>query len=160
MIIRKNRLVITPPRRRWTPLHKGVLLIFMLLMAFILYRYSRPPEYRAYGTHHDRWADPALVDRLGHIPHEYKTGLELFEEHCSGCHGKWGEGSKTGPPLIHFYYTSKRVSDADIHRAIRSGVPAHHWGFGRMPPITDIPTGKVRDVIGFVRWLQRENGIH
>lgn len=43
--------------------------------------------------------------------------------------------------------------------AVVQGVRAHHWPFGDMPPQEGLTRADVRNIIAYVRELQRANGI-
>lgn len=88
-------------------------------------------------------------------------GRELFAENCSTCHGENAEGRNAfGPPLIHIIYEPSHHSDASFHLAVASGVRAHHWQFGNMPPVPGVAPPEVDRIIAFIREVQRHNGIH
>jgi len=86
-------------------------------------------------------------------------GEELFAANCASCHGSVGQGADTGPPLVHEIYEPGHHSDEAFQLAAARGAPAHHWGFGDMPPIGGLDRGEVADIIDHVRQLQREAGI-
>ena len=46
-----------------------------------------------------------------------------------------------------------------ISGAVRSGVRAHHWRFGDMPPQPQVAPADVEEIIRYVRWVQRQRGI-
>lgn len=94
------------------------------------------------------------------VPFTYSVGLKKFQTLCSGCHGKWGHGTKQGPPLMHAYYKPSHHNDSTFYRAARKGVKAHHWKFGDMPKVKGITTEDMDAIIPLVRWLQRENGVY
>ncbi|MBL8133120.1 MAG: c-type cytochrome [Anaerolineae bacterium] len=50
------------------------------------------------------------------------AGLTLYAENCAACHGANGEGSTLAPPL-NTDELRVRLSDADIARLVREGVP-------------------------------------
>lgn len=93
------------------------------------------------------------------VPFHYGLGMDRYQALCASCHGKWGDGSEQGPPLLHPYYKSSHHSDASFHRAIMKGAKAHHWKFGDMEPVKDARPEDVKSIILFVRWLQRQKGI-
>ena len=94
------------------------------------------------------------------VPFQYGRGLQIFREKCSACHGKWAEGTADkGPPLVHPYYEPTHHDDDSFYRAALSGVREHHWHFGNMPPVQGITEQEVGQIILFIRWWQRENGI-
>ena len=106
---------------------------------------------------------PAGIDTTGlrtlAVPAEFQRGKELFNANCATCHGEAALGTAQGPPLIHMYYEPNHHSDASFTIAVSRGVPAHHWGFGNMPPIPNLLPEDVQQIIGYVRWLQQEAGV-
>jgi len=87
-----------------------------------------------------------------------ESGSSLFLKNCSMCHGKYAQGSKMGPPLVHKVYEPSHHDDASFYRAVDQGVEAHHWSFGNMPAIK-IPRDKVTKIIQYIRDLQLAAGI-
>ncbi len=47
-----------------------------------------------------------------------------------------------------------------FYRAVEKGVRAHHWQFGDLPPIKNIPRSDLAKIINYVRHEQRKAGIH
>ncbi len=86
-------------------------------------------------------------------------GEALFKQKCAVCHGLNAAGSAQGPPLVHRYYEPGHHSDMAFILAVRRGVRAHHWRFGNMAPVPGLSDGQVKDIIGYVRALQRAKGI-
>ena len=87
-----------------------------------------------------------------------ESGSSLFLKNCSMCHGKYAQGSKMGPPLVHKVYEPSHHDDASFYRAVDQGVEAHHWSFGNMPAIS-ISRDKVTKIIQYIRDLQLAAGI-
>ena len=94
------------------------------------------------------------------VPKEFQTGEEGFNAFCARCHGVHARGTTKGPPLVHKIYEPSHHGDFAFFRAAAQGVRAHHWDFGNMPKIAEASPDDVKLVIGYVRWLQREAGIH
>ena len=92
-------------------------------------------------------------------PPEVAQGKALFVENCSVCHGPAGDGTTQGPPLVHIIYEPSHHADAAFILAARNGVRAHHWRFGDMPPLPDVAEETVLEIVGYIRWLQRQVGI-
>ena len=86
-------------------------------------------------------------------------GEAIFNQKCAVCHGLHAAGTPQGPPLVHRYYEPGHHSDMAFLLAVRRGVRAHHWRFGNMPPVPGVSDAEVRDIIRYVRALQRANGI-
>ena len=93
------------------------------------------------------------------VPFQYGLGLQNYRSMCSACHGEWGSGSDSGPPLIHVYYKPSHHSDDSFYRAALEGVTAHHWNFGDMPPVENAQAEDIKPIVVFIRWLQAEYGI-
>ncbi len=92
-------------------------------------------------------------------PPELAQGKTLFEENCSVCHGPAGDGTDQGPPLVHIIYEPNHHADAAFILAARNGVRAHHWRFGDMAPLPGVTDAMVQEIVGYIRWLQRQVGI-
>lgn len=86
-------------------------------------------------------------------------GKVAFARHCAKCHGANATGTDKGPPLVHRYYVPSHHADLSFVRAVRSGVRQHHWRFGNMPPQPEVSQEEINLIIGYVRELQRANGI-
>jgi cytochrome c len=56
-------------------------------------------------------------------------------------------------------YAPSHHADEAFVLAIRTGVTAHHWRFGNMPPIPAIDSASVAGIVAYVRWLQQKAGI-
>ena len=92
-------------------------------------------------------------------PAAYQRGATLFGANCARCHGERGGGTDHGPPLVHKIYEPSHHPDVAFQRAAADGVRAHHWKFGDMPRVEGVGPSEVEQIIGYVRWLQREAGI-
>ncbi len=89
-----------------------------------------------------------------------KQGMLVFNKFCIECHGANATGSGNGPPLVHKIYEPSHHSDGSFYVAIKNGVRPHHWRFGAMPPVKDMPEDYISFVVQYVRELQRANGIY
>ena len=89
-------------------------------------------------------------------PFQLALGKKLFEENCARCHGQWANGSDKGPPLAHRFYLPDHHGDDAFYRAALSGVQAHHWNFGNMPPVAGITRRQLDRIVPYVRWLQKQ----
>lgn len=94
------------------------------------------------------------------VPADVQAGESKFSANCAACHGIRGVGTKQGPPLVHKIYEPNHHADIAFHRAVENGVRAHHWEFGNMPKIEGVTPADADQIIRYVRWLQREAGIH
>ena len=90
----------------------------------------------------------------------FGEGESLFSANCSVCHGALGEGTQTGPPLVHAIYNPNHHPDFSFHNAVNNGVPQHHWVFGDMAPRPGLDEGDVSSIICYVRQLQVNEGIY
>jgi mono/diheme cytochrome c family protein len=107
--------------------------------------------------------DDQIAQRLASLPPTpaaHQMGEQLFDRNCAGCHGVRAGGTDKGPPLAHRVYEPSHHSDHAFHLAARTGVAAHHWRFGNMPPQPQVTEGDVRQIVDYVRWVQRETGIY
>ena len=93
------------------------------------------------------------------LPADLKEGEIKFNTLCARCHGSQGRGTDNGPPLVHKIYEPSHHADMAFQRAAAQGVRAHHWKFGNMPKIEGATPEDVTQIIGYVRWLQRQAGI-
>ena len=93
------------------------------------------------------------------LPAELEEGEAKFNNFCSRCHGPQGQGTNNGPPLVHKIYEPNHHADMAFQRAAAQGVRAHHWKFGNMPKIEGVVPEDVSQIIGYIRWLQRQAGI-
>lgn len=116
------------------------------------------------------YTGPALLDFLDpEVPVEQvivpplsaaaQAGGAIYERRCSQCHGLHGAGGATGPPLVHPIYRPAHHGDVAFELAVRRGVRAHHWRAGDMPAQADVSPGDVEAITGYIRELQRANGI-
>ena len=90
---------------------------------------------------------------------DVEEGERLFKANCASCHGLEAAGTQSGPPLVHLYYAPGHHNDDAFRRAVRNGVPQHHWFFGDMPPVPGVSDEEIERVIAYVREIQRANGI-
>lgn len=89
-----------------------------------------------------------------------RVGRTVFDAACANCHGQNAVGQQgVAPPLVHIIYEPSHHGDAAFQRAVASGVRAHHWPFGDMPPVKGLTRGDVAMITAYVRELQRANGI-
>ncbi len=114
------------------------------------------------GTSAGESSAPASIAQISvekDVPTEFKDGEEKFNASCSPCHGTQATGSAQGPPLVHKIYEPSHHADFAFQRAAAQGVKAHHWKFGNMPKIEGVTADDVTQIIGYIRWLQRQAGI-
>ncbi|HEY4485972.1 MAG TPA: cytochrome c [Nitrospiria bacterium] len=95
----------------------------------------------------------------GVVPAEYAKGEAVFGRFCLGCHGQGAMGTGRGPSFIQRVYEPSHHGDEAFYRAARMGVQAHHWSFGNMPPIAGVTDDELKEIVAYVRWLQRQAGI-
>jgi len=92
-------------------------------------------------------------------PVEFSGGEQLFNNNCGGCHGVGAQGTDRGPTFLSKIYEPSHHGDSAFRLAVKKGVRAHHWNFGNMPKISGVSPDEVGQIISYVRWIQRENGI-
>lgn len=130
---------------------KGVGIAGVVVALFIALYMVQPPS--------DKEDVPLDITPPAQVPERYQTGMHTFQKSCIQCHGEWAEGSEQGPPLLHDYYKPSHHADISFYRAVANGVRAHHWSYGNMPPIPGVSQKDMAQIIAFLRWWQRENGI-
>ncbi|MBL7003253.1 MAG: cytochrome c [Gammaproteobacteria bacterium] len=96
---------------------------------------------------------------LKSLPFKYAKGQNLFNKNCSSCHGTTLLGSETGPPLLHNFYKPSHHGDSSFYRAALSGVRAHHWSFGDMPPVPEMTQKKLNSIVPYIRYFQQQKGL-
>lgn len=97
---------------------------------------------------------PPLSDRA-------ELGKLAFETSCAACHGKNAVGQDgIAPPLVHKIYEPNHHGDEAFLLAAKNGVRSHHWQFGNMPPVPNVPDDSIALIVDYVRELQRANGIN
>jgi mono/diheme cytochrome c family protein len=89
------------------------------------------------------------------MPADAREGQKIYEANCRRCHGPNLSGSENGPPLI--LYEKGHHGDGAFLNAVRSGVKAHHWEHGDMPPLEKLTDDDVKLVVRYVRELQKFN---
>jgi mono/diheme cytochrome c family protein len=107
--------------------------------------------------------DDQVARRLASLPPTpaaHRTGEQLYERNCAGCHGLQARGTANGPPLAHPVYEPGHHSDQAFFLAARNGVVAHHWRFGNMAAQPQVTESDLAAIVAYVRWVQREVGIH
>jgi cytochrome c len=93
-------------------------------------------------------------------PEEFAKAETAFNRYCAVCHGNAGKGTDRGPTFIHRIYEPNHHGDPSFFLAPRNGVRAHHWNYGDMPKIEGVSDDDLTQIIGYVRWLQRQAGIN
>lgn len=86
------------------------------------------------------------------------AGSELYAAHCAECHGTDLRGTDKGPSHLSIVYEPSHHGDGAFLRAVQVGSPAHHWGFGDMPPVEGLAPQDVEAIVAFVRETQRIEG--
>jgi mono/diheme cytochrome c family protein len=102
---------------------------------------------------------PAPTVRVPELSAVARAGQLAYQLRCASCHGAVGQGTATGPPLVHAIYRPGHHADVAFELAVRRGVRAHHWQLGDMPPQPTVPAVEVAEITRFVRELQQANGI-
>jgi hypothetical protein len=79
--------------------------------------------------------------------------------YCAACHGQTAGGSDKGPTFISRIYHPGHHGDQSFFVAPRRGVRAHHWPFGDMAPVPGVTDKQISLIIGYVRAVQKANGL-
>ena len=98
------------------------------------------------------------------IPNEFSELAQIakvnYQNNCADCHGENAVGQQgVAPPLVHKLYEPSHHGDESFQIAVAMGVRSHHWKFGNMPAIENLPRSDVTAIVAYVRELQRANGI-
>ncbi len=88
-----------------------------------------------------------------------QRGKLAYEQFCANCHGKNIGGSDKGPTFISRLYHPGHHRDEAFITAARRGIIRHHWKFGDMKPVKDVTDDQIREIVIYVRRLQKENGV-
>ncbi len=92
----------------------------------------------------------AQIDFAHPLPDEVREGRQLYEVHCSSCHGEHLEGSAQAPPLIN-------VDAGDVHFELTTGrMPAEapfQQEYDRPPRF---PPGQIDAIVAYV--MTRSSG--
>lgn len=102
---------------------------------------------------------PHTAAATTNMPEEFAKGEAAFNQYCAACHGKAAAGTDRGPSFINRIYEPNHHGDPSFFRAPRMGVRAHHWNFGDMPKIEGVSDDELKQIVGYVRWLQWKAGI-
>lgn len=94
------------------------------------------------------------------IPFIYAKGKTLFEASCASCHGLSLSGTDNGPPLLHPYYKPSHHGDQAFYNAALKGVTAHHWKFGDMPRVAGMTEQKIKSIVPYVRYFQKQSKLY
>lgn len=105
-------------------------------------------------------AGPMVSVSLPELSGRAVLGEVAFNAKCAVCHGRNAAGQNgVAPPLIHTIYRPGHHDENAFLRAVRNGVISHHWSFGNMPPVEGLTPGDVKNIVAYIRALQKENGI-
>ena len=103
---------------------------------------------------------PVQASEQIEIPFHLAKGQLLYEKYCSSCHGIDLAGSNEGPPLLHAFYKPSHHGDKSFYRAALQGVKQHHWEFGDMQPVQGMTPKKVKSVVAYVRFYQKQKKLY
>jgi putative heme-binding domain-containing protein len=113
-----------------------------LLTATLLLSYSALAQLGRTGL-------PSAANPLARDPKAVAAGEQRFQQLCSSCHGRGGEGGQgegQGPNLVNSWEL-RRASDQDLFGYIHNGVKGT-----AMPPIA-LPEPQIRELAAYVRSL-------
>ena len=106
-------------------------------------------------------AEIVSVDLPDELSANAQVGKTKFEAACASCHGVNAAGQEgVAPPLVHIIYEPSHHGDEAFQRAVAVGVRQHHWPFGDMQQVEGLTRGDVELITGYIRELQRANGIN
>ncbi|MBW3098981.1 cytochrome c [Pseudohoeflea sp. DP4N28-3] len=131
-------------------------------MGVLAYEYLKPAEQDPHSVQTTAGISgaPLVEVKVPELSEQAEAGRALFDANCAACHGKNAAGQDgVAPPLVHKVYEPNHHSDMAFQLAAKSGVRAHHWRFGNMPPVEGVSEDEVNLIIEYVRSLQRANGI-
>ncbi len=103
-------------------------------------------------SHASKIAEPELSPAL-------QRGKLAYEKFCASCHGVKTAGTEKGPTFLHRVYHPGHHGDGAFALAARRGARAHHWRFGDMKPVSGVSDQELKEIVGYVRALQKANGI-
>lgn len=86
-------------------------------------------------------------------------GRIIYERSCASCHGIDADGTDRGPSFLNDVYEPSHHADGAFLLAVKVGVPQHHWNFGDMRPVEGVSDEEVAGIVGYIRSLQRAQGI-
>jgi len=92
---------------------------------------------------------PSTANPLTRDPQAVAAGEKSFQQLCTGCHGRSGEGGQgegKGPNLMNSWEV-RRASDHDLFRFIHDGVS------GTAMPAFALPDATIRELAAYVRSL-------
>ncbi|MCW5636679.1 MAG: cytochrome c [Rubrivivax sp.] len=130
-----------------------------LLIAGIVVSGIGIAAWQAIGPRADARMSSAATVRVPALSPQAVAGRHAFDANCALCHGERGAGTGQGPPLVHDIYNPGHHADESFLRAVRQGVPQHHWPFGDMPALPQVSDAQIADIVRYVRELQQANGI-
>lgn len=109
----------------------------------------------------NKGSDGATVSvKVPQLSMQASVGKVAFDATCAACHGQNGSGTnKVGPPLVHDIYNPGHHADEAFSRAVRQGVPRHHWPYADMPAQPQVTDAQLKNIVRYVRELQQANGI-
>ena len=90
---------------------------------------------------------------------ELNIGKMVYDRYCASCHGENAAGTEKGPTFLHRVYHPGHHGDEAFLVAPKQGARAHHWQFGDMKPVEGVNDAQLESVVGYVRALQRANGV-
>jgi len=100
-----------------------------------------------------------IISCSSNVPPELEKGERFFNTFCANCHGLNAKGTGFAPTFLTKIYEPNQHPDTVFMSAPLTGVRAHHWNFGDMPRIDQIREEELREIILYIRWMQKEAGI-
>ena len=131
-----------------------LLIVVALTISAIAWRHSQQTAVASNGE------KPMVDVKVPKLDGHMQAGKAHYDTNCAACHGSNASGlNGAGPPLVHKIYEPSHHSDEAFRIAVKRGVRAHHWSFGDMMAVEGLTDSQIEAIIGFIRALQRANGI-
>ncbi len=91
-------------------------------------------------------------------PQLVAEGEPLYLASCAACHGSDLRGTAVGSPHLSVIYNPDHHGDGSFALAVISGVRAHHFEFGDMPPVPTVTEDEFVRILAYIRETQRTEG--
>ena len=90
---------------------------------------------------------------------DLNIGRLNYDRFCGACHGRTARGTVKGPTFISRIYHPGHHGDQAFFVAPKNGARAHHWRFGDMKPVPGVNDAQLSTILGYVRAVQKANGV-
>ena len=89
---------------------------------------------------------------------DLELGKTRYSGACAMCHGADLRGTSRGPSQLSKIYEPSHHPDEAYRRAVKNGVRQHHWNFGDMPSLPEMPDDAIEAIIAYIRSEQQKQG--